>query len=254
MNKKTGIIIGVVVVVLAALIGITVWQSSAEERKEPEVSDYQGYELSKVKEMAAANNYDGLDVTKIIGANELSGNLPENVNGDKTAPVVIVEYADYQCSSCAAMNSLVNQMVDDYDGKLAVVMRTYILPYHPNGVQGAAAANAAAIQGYWKPYKDLLFANQNDWFYSEGEELQGQLEGYFTTATDGKGDLEKFREDMQSEAVLEKIAFDQGLGEKAEIGGTPWFYLDGEWIDHENMKLGEYAQKIRGLVDKKLGK
>lgn len=253
-NLKIGLIVGAVVLVLGALIGITVWQSSSESRKEPVISDYEGYELSKVKEMAALNDYSSLDVTKIIAANAQSGNLPENVNGSKNAPVVIVEYADYQCSSCAAMNPLINQMVEDYDGKVAVVMRTYILAYHPNGVQGAAAANAAAIQGYWKEYKDLLFANQSDWFYSEGEELQEQLEDYFTKATSGKGDLEKFREDMKSEAVLEKIAFDQGLGEKAEIGGTPWFYMDGEWIDHENMKLGDYVKKIRGMIDQKLEK
>lgn len=257
MNKKTGTIIGViagVLVVLAALVGITMVQSSADNQREPQLSDYEGYELTKIKEMAALNDYSVFDVDAIIAANEQSGNLPENVKGDKNAPVVIIEYADYQCSSCAAMNQIVNQIVEDYDGKVAVAFRTYVLSYHPNGVQGAAAANAAAIQGYWAEYKDLLFNNQSEWFYTEGDELQEQLEGYFLQATDGKGDLEKFREDMKSDAVREKIAFDQGLGEKVEIGGTPWFYMDGEWIDHENMTLGDYAKKIRGMIDKKLGK
>lgn len=77
----------------------------------------------------------------------------------------------------------------------------------------ASAANAAALQGYWKPYKDLLFANQSDWFYSTGNELQQQLETYFEKASDGKGDLTKFREDMKSEKVAKKIAFDRGIGE-----------------------------------------
>lgn len=253
-NLKVGLIVGVVVLVLGALIGITVWQSSSESKKEPVISDYEGYKLSKVKEMAALNDYSDFDVKKIIAANAQSGNLPENVNGSKDASVVIVEYADYQCSYCAAMNSLINKIVEDYDGKVAVVMRSYVLSYHPNGVQGAAAANAAAIQGYWKGYKDLLFANQSDWFYSEGEELQEQLEEYFMQATGGKGDLEKFREDMKSEAVLEKIAFDQGLGEEAEIGGTPWFYLDGKWIENDNLAPAKYAEKIREVIDQKLGK
>ncbi len=56
--------------------------------------------------------------------------------------------------------------------------------------------------------------------------MQQQLETYFEKSSDGKGDLVKFREDMKSEKVAKKIAFDRGIGEKLEIGGTPWLYLD----------------------------
>lgn len=251
-NVKIGLIVGVIVVGLAALIGVTVWQGAAENNKEPELKDYSGDELSTIQKMAEANDYSGYDINTVIAASEASGNLPENIKGKKDAPVKIYEYMDYQCSYCAAMNALVNEIVKDYNGKVAVVMRSYVLSYHPNGVAAAAAANAAAQQGYWGKYKDLLFDNQNDWFYSEGEKLQGQLEGYFSQASAGKGDLAKFREDMKSEAVAKKIAFDQGLGDKAEIGGTPWFYLDGKWIENDSLAPAKYAEKIRGEIDKKL--
>lgn len=253
-NLKVGMITGIIALVIAALVGVTIWQSSAEKRKEPELTDYVSYELSEIKALAKLNDYDGLDATKIIAANALSGGLPENVEGSEKAPVVLIEYADYQCSYCAAINPLLNKLVEEFNGEVAIVMRSYVLSYHPNGVAGAAAANAAAIQGYWAKYKDLLFSNQNDWFYSKEEELQEQLEGYFKQVTNGKGDLEKFRADMASEAVKEKIAFDYGLGEAAELGGTPWIMLDGEWIDHESMGPTDYTAKIKGVIEAKLAK
>lgn len=251
MNKKTGIIVGILLVAFAALVGVSVWQRNQGK------DAMHDYSLTEITEMAKQNQYDQIDLNKIIAKSAASGNLPENVNGPEDAEVVIYEYGDYQCSYCAAMNPLINEMIKDYDGKVAVVLRTYVLSYHDNGVQAASAANAAAIQGYWKEMKDVLFTNQDVWFYSKPEKLQEQLEEYFMEASQNKGDLEKFCADMESEAVKQKIAFDQGLGDKAEIGGTPWFYLDGEWIDNKDsdgkgMQPSAYAKRMRELIDAKL--
>lgn len=251
MNKKTGIIVGILLVAFAALVGVSVWQRNQGK------DAMHDYSLTEITEMAKQNQYDQIDLNKIIAKSAASGNLPENVNGPEDAEVVIYEYGDYQCSYCAAMNPLINEMIKGYDGKVAVVLRTYVLSYHDNGVQAASAANAAAIQGYWKEMKDVLFTNQDVWFYSKPEKLQEQLEEYFMEASQNKGDLEKFRTDMESEAVKQKIAFDQGLGDKAEIGGTPWFYLDGKWIDNKDsegkgMQPSAYAKRMRELIDAKL--
>ena len=156
MNKKTGIIIGVLVVAFLALVGVSLWQKSQE------ASEMGDYRLSTITDLIDQKDKQGVfadgkyDFTKVIPANEDSGNLPENVNGDPKAPVVIVEYADYQCDYCAPMNPYVNKIVEEYDGKVAVVMRTYILSYHNNGVAAAAAANAL---GLFFCGVDLLFTD-----------------------------------------------------------------------------------------------
>ncbi len=249
MNKKTGIVIGVLVAAFLALVGITLWQRSQEK------VNLGTYSLEEVTTLADSKNFDGYDLTKVIKADENSGNMPENVNGDPNAPVVIIEYADYQCNYCAPMNPYVNKIVEEYDGKVAVVLRTYILSYHNNGVAAAAAANAAALQGYWKEYKDLLFANQDEWFYSGEAKRQEQFERYFASASNGEGDLEKFREDMKSDAVKNKIAFDLGIGNKIDVGGTPYFYLDGEWIENSGgLTQAQYADVLRKAIDAKLDK
>lgn len=252
MKKKVGIIAGIVaaIVVIIALMVLTGHLLS--QRPASTQTSVAAYELSDIRALADNIDYNQYDLNTILNNNPAAGNLPENVKGDPAAPVVIYEYADYQCSYCALMNPYINQIVEDYDGDVAVVFRTYVLSYHTNGVAAASAANAAAKQGYWVAYKDLLFANQDDWFYSTGDELQEQLESYFYVVSDGKGDIEEFRTDMASEAVAQKVAFDLGAGTEMEIGGTPWFFIDGEWIENKNMTPAEYAQKIRSAIDAKL--
>ncbi len=255
MNKKTWIIVGALVVGFLSLVGISMWQLKESS------DDLELREVTEIREMSQAKDVKKYNLSSIIAADELSGNLPENVEGDPKAKVIIYEYADYQCEHCAAMNPMLNQLMKDYDGKVALVFRTYILPYHANGVMSAAAANAAAIQGYWQEYKDILFANQNEWYFSNHKTLQKQLESYFEKVTDGKGDLEKFRADMKSDEVAEKLAFDMALGDKAELQWTPSIYVGKDFVSqkknansNEAYSQSEFSQILRKKIDQMLGK
>lgn len=224
MDKKTWIIIAIIIAAFAGIIGYN---------------------------MAFRSHDDPL--AQIFPASEESGNLPENINGNPDAPILIFEYADYQCEGCAAINPKLNQLVEEYDGKVAVVYRNYVQSYHANGTAAASAANAAAIQGYWKEYKNLLFANQNEWYYSDAATRQKQFEQYFVTATDGKGDLEKFRTDMLSDAVAAKIAFDRKLSEERHLTYTPYIYLGTTRIKESEMGndfLDIMRQKINAELEK----
>ncbi len=229
MDKKTWIVIGVIVLALGGLVGISLAQSGPANRVVP--VEVQTSELAQ-----------------IIPADERSGNLPENVEGDPNAPVKIFEYADYQCEGCASVNPRLNKLVEEYGGKVAVIYRGFVQDYHQNGTAAASAANAAAIQGYWKAYKDQLFTNQMDWFFSSASKRQQQFEDYFVAATEGKGDLEKFRKDMKSVAVAQKISFDRALCEKRNLEYTPLLYIGDEQVDKKEMDI----DSLRKLIDAKL--
>ncbi len=228
MDKKTWIIIGAIVAIFAGVIATSILQNQSN------------------------TNYDQYDLATIIDANDDSGNLAENIDGDPNAPVIIYEYGDYQCTACAPINPYINEIIEEYDGKVAVVLRTYIMDYHQNGTAAASAANAAAIQGYWKPFKDIIYSKQNDWYYSEGTERQKQFEEYFMTASNNQGDLEKFRTDMSSKAVAKKISFDRALSTRANVDWTPTFYLGDELIDQRGMSTSDFLKLLREKINKKL--
>lgn len=235
MDKKTWAVIGAILLVFAGIVGISIWQNQGESHSVQTV------------------NYDNYDIAKIIPADAQSGNIEEHVVGDPNAPILIFEYADYQCEGCAAMNPYLNQLVEEYDGKVAVVYRGYVLSYHQNGTAAASAANAAGLQGYWKEFKDLAYANQNEWYSATAADRQTYFEKYFTQASDGKGDLDQFRRDMQSTAVAQKIEFDRGLAEKAGLDWTPSIWIGDELIDRSEMG-SQFLENMRKKIDAKLEK
>lgn len=207
--------------------------------------------IQKNEDKIVAVNADDYNLNEIIPASAESGEMPENVVGDPNAPIKIYEYADYQCEGCAAMNPYLNKLVEEYDGKVAVVYRGYVLSYHQNGTAAASAANAAALQGYWKPFKDLLFANQDDWYYASASERQTLFEKYFEDATNGEGDLAQFRKDMQGTKVAQKIAFDRALADKRGLEWTPYIWLDDVRIEKEEMGA-KFIENMRTKIDAKL--
>lgn len=229
MDKKTGIIIGVLGVAFCALIGISVWQNNTNK------IDYSGY-----------------DHFAVNAADENNGGIGDLIDGNPDAPVKIYEYGDYQCDACAPMNPHINELIEEYDSKVAVVFRTTIMSYHQNGTAAAAAANAAALQGYWKEYKDTLFSNQNDWFYSTADERQPQFEEYFMIASNGKGDLTKFRSDMAAQEVQKKINFDEAMAAKTGIEYTPTFYIEDKLMDQRGKTTSNFMEEMRAEIDRLL--
>lgn len=241
-----GVIIGIVVV---ALLGIATYAIIDGNNK--------------------ATNFDDYDFYSIIEGDKNNGNIGDHVKGNADAPVLIFEYADYQCPGCASINPRVNKVIEQLDGKLAVVYRNFLLSYHQNGTAAASAAEAANLQGYWKEYADKLFAEQAEWEYASASERTTYFNKYFEEVSEGKGDLEKFTEDIASEAVSQKINFDMGIGKRIDIGGTPAFYVDGQliqWGDAGSVEINgqkiswdsarsgdEFVQLLKDIVAAKLG-
>jgi len=225
MDKKTGWIIAAIVAVFAVIIGVSIAQQGGNNKT---------------------------SYADVIPASEVSGNIAELINGNPEAPVKIIEYGDYQCTACAPMNPYINELIKKYDGKVAVVFRTMILDYHQNGEQAARAALAANEQGYWKEFKDILFENQDDWYYSEPDEFTKQLEEYFTEVSKGKGDLEKFRADQAREDFGKKLSFDASISKKQNVEWTPYFMIDGELISQRGISTEKFIEKLSQKIDEKL--
>lgn len=216
-----------------------------------------------------ATKFEDYDFYSVIEPTKDNGNIGDHVKGDKDAPVLIFEYADYQCPGCASVNPRVNKAIDELDGKLAVVYRSFLLSYHQNGTAAASAAEAAGLQGYWKAYADKLFAEQSEWEYASASERTDLFNKYFEEVSNGEGDKEKFNKDLASEAVSKKISFDMGIGKRIDVAGTPAFYIDGQliaWnsegsitvngktIDWEGGQSGDdFVNLIKKIVKAKLG-
>lgn len=195
--------------------------------------------ISQSNEPGAGNPAD-----QIYVASEETGGIGEKVLGDPTkAKVVVYEYADYGCSHCADWSERLSELVAENGDSIAVVFRAYDLGFH-NGSRVSAGATAAQVQGYWDEYKDLLFGNQAEWIYASEDKIDDLLVEYFVSASSSRGDVEQFRADLDSEAVAKRLAFENGMGKKAGVRGTPTFRIDGTKV-----AIGDVLETI----EKKLG-
>lgn len=195
-------------------------------------------------------DYSGYASETVIGEVEDNGMIADHVIGSSEAPVVIHEYANFQCNHCADIAPVIKKTAEESDGKLAVVFRNFTWSSFQNSRAAAAAAEAAGLQGYWAEYAQKLFENQAEWASATGDERTNLFNQYFEEVSGGQGNMEQFAADIASDAVTKKIDFDIGLGEAAGVDGTPALFLeDGQRIalDGGELTIGDQTISYEGF-------
>lgn len=74
---------------------------------------------------------------------------------------------------------------------------------------------------------ELLYDRQDEWSAASAKERMD----YFTEyANELKLNIDQFKKDIESEKVKAKIKFDQSVGSKAKVTGTPSFAINGKEV------------------------
>lgn len=169
-----------------------------------------------------------VDVSRVQEASDASGNISDQVFGKKDSPVVLIEYGDFQCPGCSTSASVMKELSEKYEDKIAFVFRNYpLVSAHPNAMISASSAEAAGLQGkYWEMH-DRIFVDQGLWKNLSGS---ARLDYFIGVAEELSLDIDKFKSDLESDAVSKKIRFDRSLGDKSQISGTPAFFLNNKSI------------------------
>ncbi len=139
--------------------------------------------------------------------------------------VTFVEFLDFECEACAAAYPAIEQLREDYDGRVTFVVRNF--PLHNNSEAAARAAEAAAAQGKFEEMYHLLFQTQAEW----GEQATSQEELFFGFADQFGLDITEFRAVYDDPAILDKIRRDKADGVELGVEGTPTFFLNGEKVE-----------------------
>ncbi len=142
----------------------------------------------------------------------------DHLQGPKAAPLVIVEYGDFECAACGWAFFELKNLKKKMNRNLQLVFRHFpITSVHYDAINAAKAAEAAGLQGkFWKMH-DILFENQDSL----------DEESLLSFAANLDLDLFKFVEDMSSQLVERKILTDLFGGAKNGIDRTPTFFING---------------------------
>lgn len=138
------------------------------------------------------------------------------------APVVIVEYSDFQCPYCKEAIPTVKRVKAAYGDKVVIVYKHFPLAsIHPFAVRAAEASECAGDQGKFWQYHDMLFENQGDF----------EDEGLISYAKDIGLDVEMFKGCLASGSKKTVIQQDMQEGLDAGLQGTPTFFINGRRLE-----------------------
>jgi len=154
--------------------------------------------------------------------------------GKAEAPVTIVEFSDFQCPYCSRGADLIEQLLTKYPDDVKFVFKHRPLEdIHPWAKPAAIAASCAAEQkpeAFWTLH-DAYFENQKD---LTAANLPSKTREFLA----GTGiDLQKFAvcaDDPSSAAhkkALAAIGADVELGSRIGAGGTPAFFVGGQFVN-----------------------
>jgi len=142
--------------------------------------------------------------------------------GLQDAPVLIVEFSDFQCSFCARFaTETLGQILDAYGDQVRLVYRDFPLTSIHSHAQKAAEASQCAYEQakYWE-YHDLLFQNQQALDVDSLKAYAQQLDL----------DTGAFNECLDSGKYTSEVQNDLTQGQSYGVTGTPTFFINGRLL------------------------
>lgn len=137
--------------------------------------------------------------------------------GPADAPIVVVEYGDFQCPYCARAAPVLHEFVESSEGQVRLVFRHFpVFDVHPYALTAALAAEAAGAHGRFWEMHDLLFAHQ--------ERLADKFLRYYGGQVGLDGD------DVVGDAAQpfgDAVEADYARGIEQGVRGTPSLFING---------------------------
>jgi len=147
------------------------------------------------------------------------------------AQVTVVEFLDFQCPGCGDLEPTMQELRADLGDEVRFVVRNFpLIDIHPNAVDAAVAAEAAADQDEYAAMHDALFANQDEWTGLD------DATDYFRDLADELGlDLDAYDAAVADPATEERVMADRADALDLGLQGTPSIIVDGQLVQLQQL-------------------
>jgi protein-disulfide isomerase len=143
---------------------------------------------------------------------------PKRLRGEQIAPVVIVEFCDFQSSECRTIQPALKELLSKYKGRLSLTYRDLPLKErHPGAQRAAEASRCAGEQGKFWEYHDLLFDNQS-------QLEKAALEAHARTL---QLDESRFNSCLSAGRYTAEVEEDRQIALRAGLNYAPSFVING---------------------------
>jgi len=140
--------------------------------------------------------------------------------GQPNAPVVVVEFSDFQCPYCRNLARSLKTVQARYPRDLTIVYRHYPLEaIHPHARTAALASECAGIQRKFEAYHDVLYAKQDSIGLLAWDEFAERA---------GVPNLNQFRSCLAQGSLSKRVEADMEAGDRLGITSTPSLIIAGK--------------------------
>ena len=152
------------------------------------------------------------------------------IYGDTTAPVQIVEFADFECPACGQFATITEP---DVRARIVDKKQAYIrfldfpLPMHRNTWDASHAAACADEQGKFWPMHDRLFNGQDAW---NGEATSRPKSVFMSYATELGLNGSQFEKCWDDRKYQSRIAANRAEAERRNVSQTPTFIIGNKMM------------------------
>lgn len=150
--------------------------------------------------------------------------------GEPDAKVVVVEFFDPACETCAQLAPQVKALVDRNPGKVQVVYR--YAPFHEGSDAVVAVLEAARLQDRYWTALEILFATQRGWT----EHHVAKLDRVWPYLEQGGLDVAKLQQDMMDPMIRGIIQQDMQDAATVGVRATPEFFVNGKPLPSWGLK------------------
>jgi protein-disulfide isomerase len=155
--------------------------------------------------------------------------------GPVGAPVIIIEFTDYECPYCAKQEPTIKKVLEAYPTQVMVVVKNLpLVEVHPKAKQKALVAECMGLQGkFWQAH-DRFLAGAPAKMVTEGAD-QGKLKACIAKGGEGL------------------VAADLADAKRLGMASTPSFVIDGIRIGEGEMGFGRFKLLIDAELARKGG-
>jgi len=145
--------------------------------------------------------------------------------GPEDAPVNITVFTDFECPYCKKIEPLIAEVQKKNSDAAKIVFKNMPLSFHQFADPAHRAAIAAGMQGKFWEFHDALFA---------AEKLSNQVIENIAKGLDLN--MDKWKKDMQSQQVRQRISADIQQAKEAGVTGTPTIFINGRLLKNRSMQ------------------
>lgn len=163
--------------------------------------------------------------------------------GSPSAPVQVIEFADFECPSCAQFATVTAPDVKSRlvnTGQVSYRFYDFPLPQHRNSIPASNAAACANDQNRFWEMHDRIFAGQFDWNTQATGNPKRFFEGY---ARELGLNVQEWETCYDSGKHLGRIEANRREGERRMVNSTPTFIIGNRMIPG-NLGYDEFKRYV----------